>query len=295
MRLLPGIFLGFTLTQCVSEQDILGARAGSGGSGGNLAESGGSSGASNVGGTLGSGGAASGGMQGGQEANGGSGLGGQAASGGQAQGGQAGAGGWTEATCFEALARGKDGDSCKGIFSCSTVARPPTTCCHSQATCGPSGTLTLIGEICDDCTCTVDANCPSQFWCTDGKCRRCVQPPPGAYCARGLIPYPRNGCTWCVLPNECGMGPPGVPPPTCSPDEECYAGRTCLPACQNDPGCCFGNICERPGCGGTQEVDCSIVGCPDGLMCAANFVQECDCLGGRWSCASPRKNTCAAQ
>ena len=268
--LLPVIFLAFTLTHCVSELDILGPSASAGGNGGKSGDSrgGGSSGGASNGGT------SSGG-----------------ASGGSSSGGQGAASGWSQASCYEALARGKTGDTCVGIFSCSTAARPPTTCCHTQASCGPTGMMTFT-DVCDDCPCGSDVNCISGLWCTNGFCHPCDQPPAGSQCNRGLIPLPRNGCIWCVPASECGGGPGTAP---CSPDKVCYAGNTCSPHCDNDPSCCFGNVCAAPGCGDTEMADCTTVGCPDGSTCfPATFTQKCDCTNGNWNCPSKR-NTCVAQ
>jgi hypothetical protein len=238
------------MPHCVSERDILGPTELSGGTGGN----GSGGGAGNAGST--------------------------STAGTPAQGGQGPA-----TTCYEALARGSNGDACKGPFNCSSV---PRNCCHTEVSCGGANTLT-ISEVCNDCSCSVDSNCPSTFWCTDGRCRRCSQPSSGSLCPLGLYPFPRNGCTWCVPGNECG-GPPGSP--TCSSDQTCYAGQTCLPHC-TDPGCCFGNVCDAPGCGPTTGLDCSIVGCPDGSSCMLiDPGQVCTCQSGRWLCSTASRNKC---
>ena len=220
-------------------------------------------------------------------ANGGAANGGAANSGGlTSQGGQSSPSIWSASNCYEALARGNNGDACKGPFTCSSAAR---NCCHDQASCASANAALVISEVCDDCACSLDSNCPYTFWCTDGRCRRCVQPPPGSLCAPGLYPFPRNGCTWCVPPNECG-GPPGSP--MCSQDQVCYAGQTCLPHC-DEPACCFGNICDAPGCGKTTDLDCSIVGCPDGSNCfVADPGQVCTCQSGRWLCSAASRNRC---
>ncbi|MGC4086655.1 MAG: hypothetical protein QM756_01925 [Polyangiaceae bacterium] len=91
------------------------------------------------------------------------------------------------------------------------------------------------------------------------------------------------------------MPPSECPGPDCGADSYCYAGRTCLPNCPNDPNCCFGNVCSSPGCDKTANLDCDIVGCPDGSSC--NVVdpgQVCSCQSGRWLCSTGSRNACVA-
>lgn len=204
-----------------------------------------------------------------------------------ALGGQGSNAGWSQASCFEALARGTTGDACRGPFMCTGSARG---CCHWQASCAAPVSTLVLTEVCDDCDCTFDSSCPPAFWCTDGHCRRCTPPPPppSPVCPPWQTAVPRNGCFWCVPQSQCA-GPNGP----CPSDQVCYAGRACLPNCPNDPNCCFGNICAAPGCGRTSDLDCSIVGCPDGMSCNVfDPGQVCTCQGNRWLCSTASRNKC---
>ena len=68
----------------------------------------------------------------------------------------------------------------------------------------------------------------------------------------------------------------------------CYAGLQCRPGCQNDPACCYGNLCGDANCGAPTNLDCSKVGCADGGSCIGTArVDECECDEELfvWGCA----------
>jgi hypothetical protein len=191
----------------------------------------------------------------------------------------AGAGGTGLKDCYAALARGTDGEPCVGSFSCSSV---PRACCAWSAVCA-NGSLRLSEE-CGGCACETDADCPSSSWCVAHECVPCSIL---ADCAFPEVGVPRNGCTWCVLLGECAKDA------DCRPGTICYAGMACPPGCSS-PSCCFGNLCDAPGCGSTEDVDCSLVGCADSGACQASERPDCACTNGRWTCSSDSRNACVA-
>jgi hypothetical protein len=202
------------------------------------------------------------------------------AHGGQGHGGQS-SGGWTDATCYEAVAHGHNGDPCQGAFSCKGAT---INCCRLQATC--VNNVLALDELCDACPCPNDLSCRYGMWCIEGFCQPCPWPTP--HCDQTL--FPRNGCQWCVPPQGCP-----TPPFACGPDQMCYAGQACSPLCMrpDDPNCCFGNLCAAPGCGSTAGLDCSIFGCPDGSVCdVVSRDQFCRCEAGRWVCSGASPNKC---
>lgn len=188
------------------------------------------------------------------------------------------ASGGEAATCYEALARGTDGEPCSGNFSCSTAPRP---CCTWSAVC-TNGTL-RITEDCASCACQIDAHCPQGFWCVANRCTLC---PPLADCVFPYVSIPRNGCSWCVPLGECASDA------ECRQGSICYAGQACLPGCTS-PSCCFGNLCDEPGCGPTDDLDCSLVGCGDSGTCEISGEwPNCACSNGSWTCSSDAPNAC---
>ena len=190
------------------------------------------------------------------------------------------ASGGEAADCYEALARGTNGGPCTGTFSCSTAPRP---CCTWSAVCA-NGFLT-ISEDCASCACRTDADCSGEFWCVAGECRAC---PAVVDCVFPNIVVPRNGCSWCVPLGECASDA------ECPAGTICYAGRACTPGCSS-PSCCFGSLCDAPGCGSTEELDCSLVGCADSGTCeVVGRWPDCACESGRWSCSSDAQNICIA-
>ena len=254
---LVALVLALGLTRCVAEEEILGgvAVAGSGSVG-----------------TAGAGAAAEGGATDGGAPDSG-------ATDGGATGAQPPTQAWSSETCYEALARGVDGDTCAGPFGCNTAVRD---CCQWSATC--LGGFLSLAETCDACGCQADDDCPFGLVCTTGQCVEC--PSQGA-CAFPLAPALRNGCVSCVTAGDCSSDA------DCDVDSICYAGRNCLPGCLGDPSCCSGNICAAPGCGSAAELDCSIVGCEPGAVC--NVVDPghfCACESGQWLCAIAAPNVC---
>jgi len=222
-------------------------------------------------------------------AQGGQTQGGQAQGGrSQAQGGQGGSGGWTDSTCYQALAEGHTGDACRGQFSCNNENSVLMDCCHLLVTCS-NGNL-AVSKVCEGC-CKNDNDClsvPGQ-WCINGRCQDC---PPAEKCPTGWTSLPRsnNLCQWCVPPQGCG------PALLCPPDQTCYLGRACSPICltSDDPSCCWGNQCSAPGCDKTADLDCSIVGCPDGQKCNMLYGKhKCSCVDGTWLCSTNiQRNSC---
>lgn len=191
----------------------------------------------------------------------------------------AGSGAQTSA-CYEALARGTDGDPCTGSFSCSTGPRP---CCVWTAVCN-DGSLTIT-EDCASCACEGDADCAEGSWCVAGRCAPCATL---GDCVFPDIVVPRNGCSWCVPLGECGSDE------ECYPGTICYAGQACPPGCAS-PSCCFGNLCDAPGCAATDELDCGLVGCADSLRCdVVGARPDCSCTSGRWTCSTDSTSACVA-
>jgi hypothetical protein len=194
--------------------------------------------------------------------------------------GEAGGGAGDGAECYEALARGTDGEPCTGSFSCSSTPRP---CCTWSAVCA-NGSLS-ISEDCGDCACVTDADCPTAFWCVAGECSPCST---AMDCAFPNVIVPRNGCPWCVPLGECATDA------ECPRDTICYSGRACPAGCTS-PWCCFGNLCREPGCGSTENLDCGLVGCADGNTCeVSGEPPSCACTSGLWTCTGDSPNACVA-
>ncbi|HWA74643.1 MAG TPA: hypothetical protein VG937_20000 [Polyangiaceae bacterium] len=270
------------MTHCVSEYDILGARAGAGGVSTGGASSGGVAGVSS-GGTAPTGGVATGGVA----PTGGFPTGGST-TGGVVTGGRPVGGGppggppngppWTASNCDRALAQGFDRDPCIGEFSCEGALRD---CCRWIARCS-SGVLSLVND-CSACGCRDDSQCPPQAWCINSQCVPC---PPPVSCRPPLFQLVRKDCPWCITTSNCHADP------DCGPNGVCYAGTPCPPGCEGNPACCHGCICGAPGCGPTDGLDCSVVGCPDGYWCdMPDGPATCACVDGLWLC-SPSRNVC---
>lgn len=181
--------------------------------------------------------------------------------------------------CYEALARGTNGEPCSGNFSCSTAPRP---CCTWSAVCA-NGTLRL-SEDCGSCVCQTDGDCPAEFWCVAGACTPCLTQ---VDCAFPAVSVPRNGCSWCVPLGQCGRDE------DCGPGAVCYPGLACPPGCSS-PSCCFGTLCGAPGCGSTETLDCSLVGCADSGTCEVTEWPECTCTNDGWTCSTDARNACIA-
>lgn len=186
---------------------------------------------------------------------------------------------WSESNCYEALARGTDGDACAGAFSCDGVSRD---CCQWSAAC-LSGSLSVT-ETCAACGCQADDDCPFGLLCEAGQCVDC---PLATTCPFPFAPTLRNGCAVCVAVGDCSNDA------ECGADALCYPGRNCLPGCFEDASCCSGNLCAAPGCGSTAELDCSIVGCNQGGACdVVDPGHFCTCEDGRWLCSLAAENSC---
>jgi hypothetical protein len=186
---------------------------------------------------------------------------------------------WTTDSCYEALARGADGDVCVGTFDCHTVVR---SCCRSSVACS-GGRLSLV-ERCDACDCHVDFDCPFDLVCVAGECVDC---PPQEPCAFPLVQVLRDGCLSCSSAGDCSSDA------DCGASSICYAGRNCMPGCFGDPSCCSGNVCAAPGCGSAADLDCSIVGCDPGEVCDVNDARHfCACENGQWLCSIASRNRC---
>jgi hypothetical protein len=125
--------------------------------------------------------------------------------------------------------------------------------------------------------CTLDSDCESGTWCRGGTCTTCTA---AGTCRTGFNLVKRNGCDWCVPPNECTTDA------DCG-DVRCFAGLQCEAGCEGDPLCCYGNHCGKPECGRPTNLDCSIVGCMDGGSCVGSVsVQwdQCGCDDSGWHC-----------
>lgn len=243
------LVLALGLTRCVTEEEILSGAPAAGAGGADAASAD----------TAGAGAAESQGMAG--------------------DGAQASTPAWSSSTCYEALARGADGDPCTGTFGCDGPVRD---CCQWSAAC-LGGSLSVV-ETCANCGCQVDDDCPFGLVCAAGQCVACSNQ---TACPFPLVSTLRNGCASCVTPSDCSSDE------DCGADSICYPGRNCLPDCVEDPTCCSSNLCAAPGCGSAAELDCSIVGCDQGGVC--NVVDSghfCACESGRWLCSVASGNIC---
>jgi hypothetical protein len=169
-------------------------------------------------------------------------------------------------SCLEAANHGESGQPCESEFSCEFVEG----CCSLRTYCS-LGVLerSLDCNACVPPPCETDVECPQGELCVGAQCLKCPFTGP---CRSGWSGVDRNGCFWCVPSNECEDDS------ACGEGMQCYAGRTCLPGCPNDPMCCHGNVCGLPGCQSVAGADCSIVGCEQGFVCSGETeVASCRC------------------
>ena len=135
--------------------------------------------------------------------------------------------------------------------------------------------------------CSADTDCMSGSWCMQGICTTCGA---ATDCREGFSPAARNGCSWCAPPNEC------VTDTSCGDGMQCFPGSQCEPGCR-DLTCCHGNLCGDPECGPPDQLDCSVVGCPDGNACmGTSQARDCRCDHHQWTCdMSDGANQCEQQ
>jgi hypothetical protein len=123
--------------------------------------------------------------------------------------------------------------------------------------------------------CSADTDCVSGSWCMQGTCTTCGA---ATDCRQGFNAVARNGCQWCAPPNTC------VTNESCGDGQICYPGDQCEPGC-SDLTCCHGNQCGDPECGPPDQLDCSVIGCPDGNPCMGTAqAQNCRCDHHQWMC-----------
>jgi hypothetical protein len=166
--------------------------------------------------------------------------------------------------CLQALAFGQSGDACTMPFVCSYVE----DCCQRFAQC-EGGRLTTTST-CEPCPeCLLDEECAFGEICRQGQCSACPEMPP---CPMEWQTINRNGCAFCVPPSACATGM------ECAPGETCYPGAACLPGCERDPSCCFGSLCAPLDCPPPENLDCSVIGCPEMYACVFEPpVRFCKC------------------
>ena len=123
--------------------------------------------------------------------------------------------------------------------------------------------------------CQADTDCFSGNWCMQGTCTTCGA---ATDCRDGFGPAARNGCSWCAPANEC------VTDASCGDGMKCFPGSQCEPGC-SELTCCHGNLCGDPDCGPPDQLDCSVVGCPDGNPCMGSAqAHNCRCDHHGWMC-----------
>lgn len=136
--------------------------------------------------------------------------------------------------------------------------------------------------------CSTDRDCAfGTHWCVGGACVECDNS--GRVCDiacawSGWSTYTRNGC----MPCQC------APPMGCTADADCAGrelcdpGRFCTDWCPDgDPSCCWGNLCQAPGCDTPNPEGCRRQGCPAGQICERSgcTAGRCFCgAGGAWGC-----------
>ena len=183
---------------------------------------------------------------------------------------------------MSALTGGKTGDPCLNSFKCNSVAG----CCETVAYCeGKTLTLTNTCTLCP-MKCSADSDCDEKSLCENYQCHTCPDVP----CPATWLTVLRNKCTVCVPPNECNKAGDSL----CG-ERTCVAGLSCLPNCNADPLCCFGNRCLEPQCTSVKELDCLVVGCPAGSFCKAGGAAKiCKCQQdtGTFACNGNSSNTC---
>lgn len=172
--------------------------------------------------------------------------------------------------CLDAL-RGHDGDGCDPTaFPCQFQQG----CTLRYAACqgDPAvGFALIVGTDTSQCSmaCTTDGDCVAGNWCIAGTCQPCTKE---EMCQPNWEVVDRNGCVMCAPRNQCKDNS------GCGMDETCMAGQTCLPGCrQNDPSCCYGNLCVNRACPPPDRLDCSIVGCALEARCIASTPAKCFC------------------
>jgi hypothetical protein len=189
---------------------------------------------------------------------------------------------WTESSCVSALSAGKTGDPCLEGFKCSTVV----DCCESYAYC--DGKLLTVQSSCTLCPvkCSADSDCGAKGLCENYQCRNCPAEP----CPETWSAVLRNGCSFCVPKSQCNQ----AEDPVCG-ELRCVAGQSCLPGCNADPSCCFGNRCVDPNCFTLKGMDCLVAGCTAGSLCKVGGPAiECKCQPstGTFACAGNSPNAC---
>jgi hypothetical protein len=187
---------------------------------------------------------------------------------------------WTR--CEAALSDGLPGDSC--VFE-PPECRDNADCCIESVACRDGGLQ--LERSCASCdACDDDPDCPfGKSFCVAGSCKPCPAEEP---CNDLWDRTTRNGCGWCVPPNQCSRDG------DCPATERCYPGALCIPGCANDPSCCFGNLCASAGCTSPPTIDCALVGCDESRACRiVGAPVSCACVGSNWRCTDGTSNVCA--
>jgi len=158
----------------------------------------------------------------------------------------------------------------------------PTGFCAEPGTPGDSG----FGR-----ECVVDQDCPFGFVCKEQEvpCPGAVCPPCGCACEPG-----QEGCD-CQCP-ECPEPPPCEPrfvktcvyePKTCSTDDDCDAGFTCVAEEVCSGGCTCGS-CVCPSC--PEGATCPPCDCPEPEPCTCDTEPSCEVTGHH---CEPKQIPCA--
>ncbi|MBP6631323.1 MAG: hypothetical protein KBG28_25610 [Kofleriaceae bacterium] len=178
------------------------------------------------------------------------------------------------------------GDRCLLAAPCTQPSPTDPTCCTDFAYC-TDGVLAR-DTVCDpSCAtpCMTDRECPFGSATCDGtRCVACTPPGPNGCdpCPPGWEPLQRNGCPTC----ECAPARECDPMQGCPNDPmtpQCYTSQSCAAGCApGDPTCCT-NVCAAPGCPEPAPVGCFMT-CDPQTMCGLCAADDCDCVGGRWTC-----------
>ncbi|HJL17136.1 MAG TPA: hypothetical protein RMH99_15830 [Sandaracinaceae bacterium LLY-WYZ-13_1] len=178
-----------------------------------------------------------------------------------------------------------DGEACVTAAWCDCVGADCGELFDAEAACETAFAACLEGGCATDDDCEAGAE-----WCEGGRCVECDNDGLACRlaCPEGWSLYRRNGCSPCACApdNECvrdadcaGTGG-GTP--------KCYAGAFCWDWCpENDPSCCFGNVCDAAGCEPPPPVGCDTRGCPLGQTCRRDMgcaSSSCGCGDGGWFC-----------
>ncbi|WP_394835175.1 hypothetical protein LVJ94_52620 [Pendulispora rubella] len=157
-------------------------------------------------------------------------------------------------------------------------APPSPAACKTHETCA-------LGTLCTQAPDEKFATCkPCAKMDPSEGCKTC---PPNASKVSDNV----NGCTVC----SCGLPSSCFEDAQCNKGERCYMGQTCDPGCTSSPKCCHGNLCAATGCTDTTGLDCTLVGCPTGLVCDSNCSPPkcfCDATSKQWKCDGGCKATC---